>query len=397
VPVNAADPTTTPRLLAREPFLDHDGRPRGYELAFATEGADVPSEQATAGAILAAAADRDLAAVTRGLPAWLAVSREFLLELDPLPLAPGRVVLQLDGGAPVDDALLDRVRRLRAEGHPLALDGFLPRPEVEPLLAHADFLKVDLAAFGLAGLRAVMDRLPYERPVVVVTNVETPDQRDACVRRGVDLLQGFFFERPRLLAHRAAPIGSVDRLRALIALRGRPSFEEVERVVAGDPGLTVRLLRFANSAAVGSRRTFSSVRDAMLLLGSERVRQFLLLVLLGELGDGRPALVSAAVLRGRLCEELARERGLPMPDVAFTAGVLSVVDALLDQPMVEVVRTLPLTAELRWALLARSGDVGEVLDAAIRIERNRAGAGTGRFNRLGDVAAWADRAVTELV
>src|SRR3712207_7153666 len=45
-----------------------------------------------------------------------------------------------------------------------------------------DHLKIDLAAYGVAGLRAVLARLPFERPAIVVTNVETPDQRDACVR-----------------------------------------------------------------------------------------------------------------------------------------------------------------------------------------------------------------------
>ena len=65
------------------------------------------------------------------------------------------------------------------------------------------------------------------------------------------------------------------------------------RVIREDPALTVRLMRFANSAAVGARRTFSNVRDALILLGAERVRQFLLLVLLSELGAGRPALVAS--------------------------------------------------------------------------------------------------------
>ena len=174
-----------------------------------------------------------------------------------------------------------------------------------------------------------------------------PSQRDACVRRGVELLQGFFFERPRISEDRSAPAGSVDRLRAVVALRGAPTFEEVEEVVGGDPGLTIRLLRFANSAAVGSRRRFSSVREAMILLGAERVRQFMLLVLLSELGEGRPALVSAAIMRGRLCEKLAIALGTADPDTAFTAGVLSTADALLDQPLFEVVKTLPVTEELK--------------------------------------------------
>ena len=216
------------------------------------------------------------------------------------------------------------------------------------------------------------------------------------MRHGIDLVQGFFFERPRPATDLTPPSGSIDRLRALIALRNRPAFEDVERVIAEDPGLTVRLLRFANSAAVGARRTFSNVREALVLLGAERVRQFLLLVLLAELAAGRQALIGAAVLRGRLCETIAHDLEVCDPATAFTAGVLSAVDALLDRPMPAVLRSIPVSEELRWALLARSGAVGGVLDLAIGLERNRTGAPFARFERLGEAIAWTEAALADL-
>jgi EAL and modified HD-GYP domain-containing signal transduction protein len=133
----------------------------------------------------------------------------------------------------------------------------------------------------------------------------------------------------------------------------------------------------------------------MVVLGSERVRQFLLLVLLGRLGEGRPALVATAVLRGRLCETMSRQLSLGDPETAFTAGVLSVVDALLDQPMDEVLKGLAVGEELRWALLGRSGRVGAVLDMAVRVEQNRRGVAS-RTTGLADALAWTDRAISGL-
>jgi EAL and modified HD-GYP domain-containing signal transduction protein len=190
-------------------------------------------------------------------------------------------------------------------------------------------------------------------------------------------------------------VGSLAQLRQVVALRGAPQFEDVERVVADDPGLTLRVLRFANSAAVGAGRRLKSVREAMVVLGSERVRQFLLLVLLGQLGEGRPALVATSVLRGRLCEQMSRGLSLGDPETAFTAGVLSVVDALLDQPMDEVLRGLAVTEELRWALLGRSGRIGAVLDMAIRVEQNRRGVSSRQIS-LAEAIAWTNRTVSGL-
>jgi c-di-GMP phosphodiesterase len=338
-------------------------------------------------------AERSLGELTGGLPAWVAVTADLLLAVDPLPVAPGSVVLELQGGAPMDDELLGRLLRLRAQGHVIAFDDFLPSEELEPALPLANFVKVDLGAYGLAGLSAVVDRLPRQRPRVVATGVAMPGQADSAVRRGADLLQGTFFERPRALPVREVPVSSVAQLRTVLALRSAPDFEDVERVVADDPGLTLRVLRFANSAAIGAGRTLKSVREAMVVLGSERVRQYLLLVLLGQLGEGRPALVATSVLRGRLCETLSRETGLGDPETAFTAGVLSVVDALLDQPMFDVLKGLAISEELRWALLGRSGPVGLVLDMAVKVERHRRGAAG---STLVDAIAWSDRALSGL-
>jgi EAL and modified HD-GYP domain-containing signal transduction protein len=393
VPVSTSSFAAVPGLLARQPILDSAGRIAGHELVFANSGD--PSDRVAAQAL--GDGEHGLAALTGGVPAWIRVSRAFLLSFDPLPISSGSVVLQLERDALVDDELLERLVRLRREGHKLALDDFFPSAGVQPLVRHADYVKVDLAGYGPAGVSAVLDRLPEQRPQVVVTNVESPRQAATCLKRGASLLQGIYFAKPRPVADRPVPVGSIARLQALVALRGAPSFEDVERVVAGDPGLTVRLLRFANSAAVGAGRRLGSVREALVLLGSEQVRQFVLLVLLSELGEGRPALVASAVLRGRLCEAIARDLQLANPDTAFTAGVLSVVDALLDQKLFDVLRTLPVTEELRWALLGHSGPVGAVLDMAVRIEENRLHGAASRFGGLDDAVAWTDRALTGLV
>jgi EAL and modified HD-GYP domain-containing signal transduction protein len=378
-----AEPTTS--LLTRRPILDRRGRIHGHELLL--RAPSVPPEQAAATALVALGGD---------VPAWIDATRELVLALDPFPAAPGAVVLELDARTAIDDELVARLERLRVEGHAVALDDFLPGTEAERLLPLVDAIKLDLNAYGPAGVSAVLERLPPSRPLVVVYNVASPAQRDAVWRCGGDLVEGWFFELPDPARERPAPVDSVERIRALVGLGAHPTFEEVETVVAGDPGLAIRLLRFANSAAVGSRRRFSSVREAMVLLGSERVRQFLLLVLLSDVGRGRPALVQAAVLRGRLCERIAADLELADPHAAFTVGLLSIADALLDQRMVDVLRTLPISGALRWAIGGRGGPLGAVLDLAVRIERGLARDRDDRLGPLDEVFRWTDEAMRGL-
>jgi EAL and modified HD-GYP domain-containing signal transduction protein len=381
-------------LLARRPILDADGVVRGHELR-------LRDPAVLTGELLA-----DLvASASWASPAWVPVSRALLLgdAMDSLPA--GSVVLQVPADERLDAQVIGRLRALRAAGHRVALADVLRRREQPASLgAIADYVTVDLAAQGSAGVRALVRRVAHGGPHVVVRNVDTPRQRDECFELGAALLQGFFFERPRpagSIDAEAAAAGvvsvSIDRLHTLLALHESPGFEAVEAVVASDPGLTVRLLRFANSASVSAGRRLGSIREAMVVLGAERVRQFLLVVLVSELGAQRPALVAAALLRARLCETLMREQPEGNPDTAFTAGLLSVVDALLDRPMGEVLRALPVSDELYWALLGHGGPLGAALAMAVRIERHGAGDVAPRFERFGEVVGWTDRTLAGLV
>jgi EAL and modified HD-GYP domain-containing signal transduction protein len=379
-------------LLARRPILDPDGVVRGYELRLG-DPAGLTGER------LAAA----VAALSWAAPAWVPVSRELLLADGPLPLPPGSVVLQVAAGERLDGQLVMRLRSLRAEGHRVALADVLRRREQPPLGTIADYVTVDLAAQGGAGVRVLLRRVAHGGPKVLVRNVDSPRQRDECVELGVSLLQGFYFERPRPAAvadpeaaGAGVASGAVERLHTLLALQDSPAFEDVEAVVASDPGLTVRLLRFANSASVSAGRRLGSIREAMVVLGAERVRQFLLVVLVSELGAQRPALVAAALLRARLCQTLVRDLQTGDPETAFTAGLLSVADALLDRPMGEVLRALPVSDELYWALLGHGGPLGAALAMAVRLERHGSGDTGPRFERLGEVVDWTDRALAGL-
>ncbi len=378
-------------LVARRPILDADGAVRGYELRLRESGARTGEQLA---AIIATA--------SWTMPAWIPATRDLLLADGPLPVPPGSVVLQIGPGEPLDGPVQMRLRMLRAQGHRIALTDVLRRREQLALGMIADYVTIDLAAQGSAGVRALLRRVAHG-PAVLVRNVDSPRQRDECVALGATLLQGFYFERPRpadAADAEAAAAGvasaSIDRLHTLLALHETPEFEDVEQVVAADPGLTLRLLRFANSAAVSAGRRLGSIREAMVVLGVERVRQFLLVVLVSELGAQRPALVAAALLRARLCETLVRDLDSGDPDTAFTAGLLSVVDALLDRPMGEVLRALPVSDELYWALLGHGGQLGAALALAIRIERHGTGDAAPRFERLGEVVGWTDRTLAGL-
>jgi c-di-GMP phosphodiesterase len=133
-------------LVARQPIVDAAGRVQGHELLFrgAPDAVSGGGERATATVLVSTFLDAKLDDIVGGKRAWVNVSRDFLLRVDPLPMPPERVILELLEDQEVDEALLDRLAQLRREAYDIALDDFTWRAELDPLVDVATHVKLDM-------------------------------------------------------------------------------------------------------------------------------------------------------------------------------------------------------------------------------------------------------------
>src|SRR5689334_4484436 len=93
-----APPAPSPEaeiLFARQPILDGDGRLAGYELLYRGHGGSESPHAATSRVAASALSDLGLRQATGGAPAFINVTTEFLLAMDPLPFGPDGVVLEI--------------------------------------------------------------------------------------------------------------------------------------------------------------------------------------------------------------------------------------------------------------------------------------------------------------
>jgi EAL and modified HD-GYP domain-containing signal transduction protein len=355
-------------LFARQPILDRDGRLAGYELLYRGEGSESP-HAATSRVAASALSDLGLRSATGGAPAFLNVTTEFLLAMDPLPFGPEGVVLEIAADRVPDEPLIERLGRLRQHGYMLALDGYAGQPGADPLVDLAQLAKIDAREGGvqLAGLVAAL-RGRGVRPVA--TGVDAHTDHDRCADAGFELFQGDFVCRPREIVGHNVPTASIGALRLAAGISaGDTGVDELEKAIALDPGLSLRLLRFVNSAAFSLRHQIKSVRQAIVLLGPRTVRQWAMLLLLSGIDEQRGPLLVTALSRGRTCEAIAIRLGADDTDAYFFTGMLSIVDALLDKPMDQAVADLPLSEDVIAALVDRAGGKGRTLKMAEACER----------------------------
>ena len=147
--------------------------------------------------------------------------------------------------------------------------------------------------------------------------------------------------------------------------------DEVDAVIRADVGMTHRLLKYLGSAALGFRTEITSVRHGLALLGREQTRRFVSLVALGEMGSEKPPeLLVASAVRGRFCELIGDDVALADQKAElFLMGLLSLVDAMLDQPMTKFLEQLSLSRDLTNALIGEKSQLRPVLEFVEHYER----------------------------
>jgi len=358
-------------IVARQPIFDAGWDVVAYELLYrplSDEAAPVGPEAMTAGVMAGAFGELGLDLLVGDRSAHINVTREFLLDMRPLPLDPRRTVLELIEDQKVDTALIDVLAEAVDAGFTLALDDFKHAPKMDPLLDLASIVKLDVRALSPKQLEAEVRKLQPRNLTLIAEKVESAEEYELCRELGFDAYQGYFFALPELSRTPGTPTRELGTLCALAATDEDTSLEELESIVRRDAGLSHKLLRYANSAYVSPLRPIESLRHAVTMIGAVPIRRWSLLLALSGLRDAPSHLLEVALVRARMSELLA-PRMRAAPDRAFTAGLFSLLDALTGREMEELVTELSFDERLTRALVSREGPEGAVLDATLAYER----------------------------
>ena len=359
-------------FIGRQPIFDRGERVAGYEILFRGDDPEranvLDPEMATATVVLNALTEIGIERIVGSRIAWINLSRESLLSGIATMLPPAVAGVEILEGQQVDDDLVAAVRDLKRLGYRISLDDFEYEPVLEPLIELADVIKLDHLALGPERFTAQVELLKPYPAAVLAEKVETKDAHEFCRALGCDLFQGFFYQAPELLHERRIELRAGSILQVISALQNTDlQFDELEPLIAHDLPLSLRLLRYINSAFFGLRHEVTSVRQALVLLGIENVRQWATLTVIGSIEGKTPELTSTALIRARFCELAGSTSGLD-GSALFTIGMFSLIDALLDVSLEDVTAELPFPDEMRVALLRHAGPMGRILDAATALE-----------------------------
>ena len=361
-------------LLSRQPVFDRDQKVFGYELLFRDSDSDHASfsdgMKATAQVIVHALMEIGLNEMVGQHRAFINFERKLLMNNYYEALPPSRVVIEILESVEPDPELLRRLGQLRAKGYKIALDDFVCSEPYVPLLRFADYVKLDVLAHSWPELdRAVsiVSQYPVE---IIAEKVETREQMQRCKDLGFKYFQGYFFCRPQNLTGKPLPANRLAMIELLTQMN-KPDIkiEDLEHTISQDVSLSYRLLRYINSAMCSLDREVESIRHATVMVGLEKMRIWASLIVFSAFEESSQELIVIGAVRARMCEQLAMTFSFRNPERHFLVGLFSVLDAILDRRMEDILAMLSLSEEIKHAILNNKGELGAVLGCVQSYER----------------------------
>lgn len=358
-------------IIARQPIFDSRKRVHAYELLFRSSEKNVAGvtdgDFATSDVLMSAFIHVGIDKLVGKKPAFVNLTRHFLDNDDLLPNAPHKIVLEVLEDITPDDALIERIKTLSQRGFTIALDDFVLHSQLTPLLAVADIVKVELPAIPPGQLAEHVEALRQFPAKLLAEKVETQEEFQRCKDLGFELFQGYFLSRPEIVKGKKLNASQMTAMRILAKVNDpNAKMSEIESIIDTDASLSFNVLRFINSAYYGFRHKIASVKQALSLLGLNGVRNVVSLMTLARLSESKPPeLTRMALIRGHMARDLAMSLGHDDPSAFYTAGLLSLIDVMLDTSLEEVLAELPLEDWVAEGLASGRGPVGELL-ACIR-------------------------------
>ncbi|WP_297808480.1 HDOD domain-containing protein [uncultured Methylophaga sp.] len=368
--------TSSVAIIARQPILDRHCQLYAYELLFRRTRQDLTADLSELSADVATSRvinytflELGIERVTGGHIAFINLTRSFILNDEPIPASQSNVVLELLEDIEVDDEVLDGLRKLKARGYVIALDDFIFNEALRPLVELASIVKIDILALNEAELREHVSLLRQYNLKLLAEKVETQADYELCMELGFDYFQGFFFCKPDIIEDKAVPAHHQTVLELVHQLqRADTDFEDVEAIISRDAGLTYKLLRLLNSAALALPRKINSIHEGLVILGLKAITTWTTLIAMSEVNCKPKELLDFSLIRAKMCESLAEAYGCNA-ESGFIVGLFSTIDAMLDRQMADIIDPLPLADATKSALKERSGSLGELLGDVLSYEQ----------------------------
>ena len=354
---------------ARQPILDKDKNLFAYEILFrnglTNAFPEINEDEATSKIVAGAQFNLGIESLTEDKPAFINFTQDTLMQGYPMLLPPEQVVVEILETVKPSKKLLKVCEELKKKGYTIALDDYEHQAIWQHFYPFTDIIKIDYQLSPLEEIKEVIEAVtPYPHIKLLAEKVETYEEFKQACELGFRYFQGYFFSRPEVIKSTALATNQMSLANLMAEINSdSPDINQVTSVFESDVTLSFKLLRYAQSPIFKRRSTIESIKQAIVALGQDELRRFVSVLFTAEVSSDKPSeLTRMSLTRAKFCENIAVLIPKADKSPAFLVGMLSLLDALLDTNLSELVEKLPLTDSVKQALMLDQGLLADLLD-----------------------------------
>ena len=352
-------------FIGRQPILGRSMEIFAYELQF-HQGMNPGAETVKASAELLKKTEQEIGfqSIVGRNTAMMMLPKE-LITAENIPTfeKPETLVLEIPNDVTKDVGVLKTLKEIKAEGSSIALHDFIDDDSSVKLANICDYVKVDNEAYSEMKLKAMVEELHEKGVKVIAEKVETEEMFQYLKKLGFDLFQGHFFTNPVIINGEKLSGNKLTLLQLLAKINDPDTdYYELSQIISQDVGLSHKLLVAVNNPATMIPIRVESISDALKYMGLKRLKFWVNMLILAQMDDAPQELLTSSLIRARFCELLAESAGHARDkDTYFLVGLFSALGAFFKAPISMIVEEMPLSEEVKEALVDQKGEMGEAL------------------------------------
>ena len=366
------------RYIVRQPVKDIEDQVVGYEILY--NGGDEALQRK--GVSDYAAADTIYNFLNQnsdklffGATNFMTFTPTLLFKNTPELFGKNGLVIQIEDNVIIHPMAFLIVQRYQKQGYQIAVNDFQFNPRYFSMLEYVDFIKLNIADNKEGWLENMIQMAHSMHKKCIVTHVESQEQYEMAHRIGADYLQGnYVASRIKTKVHKASYLKSNFFQLVVEITRDEPDLDKIEELIARDASLTYAILRMANSVHYAMRSRVSTVRQALVTIGLGQLKQWVYLMSCSQEEEDfaeSEEFLRISFLRANFCARLATYiPNLPILHAdAYLMGMFSTLNYLIDATMEEILAEVPVSDDIKKALISQEGMCGTLYSLVLSYER----------------------------
>ncbi len=360
--------------MVRQSIMDSDQKVLGYEMRYCDDSLNAPDdENAAANAVSNILTQAGNDTMTGDKPIFLNFTWNLLERKVPEMFLPEKLVMVVEDSILIDPKSNDTIIEYRKKGYKIAITDFQFFPRYFGILDSVDYIRLCFGYGDTSSYDSIIKIAKAFNKKIIAYDIETKEAYDTATELGCDYFEGSFVAEKLPTTIKKTDFLQGNFFLLMVAVtKPEIDYDEVSEIISRDVTLTFALLKLVNSAWFALRNKASTVKQALVVLGISQLKQWIYLLSFRQSDGSMPdELIKLSFLRANFAEQLANHaKDLPIDSgEAYLLGMFSTLGKLTQTPLEEALKELPISEDIKKALISREGRCGLLYDVILCYEK----------------------------